>query len=161
MGTVFRMQLSILLVSLLVLGLVHAENKRKPKLFYVSTTSTTTTLSAFSLCFMTTTSFSSSACGKRKRRAAVAGPSDTDDLENLLKPSMRIESEEDLPQGLAKSNVERNGKYLLYWMTTTSISTLTTFTETRTIASLYCTPTSFKGTICGRRKKRDLEEAEE
>ena len=70
----------------------------------------------------------------------------------------------------------RQGKFLLYWMTTTSISTLTSFTATRstanvkfsknnidlcqlydnslpsTLGSLACTPSGYALSKCGKRK---------
>ena len=34
----------------------------------------------------------------------------------------------------------RQGKFLLYWLTTTSTSTATSFTATVSVVSVYCTP---------------------
>jgi hypothetical protein len=47
----------------------------------------------------------------------------------------------------------RNARFLVYWMTTTSMSTLTSYTSTLTIASLSCTPSSFELLLCGTGKK--------
>ena len=44
---------------------------------------------------------------------------------------------------------ERAGKFLLYWMTTTSTSTSTTYSSTSTLASLECTPNGFAISACG------------
>ena len=41
---------------------------------------------------------------------------------------------------------DREGKFLLYWMTTTSTST--TFTATTTVSSLACTPSGFTISNC-------------
>jgi len=77
------------------------------------------------------------------------------DQENLvdLAGITRIQEEE----GESVSDVEgtqkkdeqprdREGKFLLYWMTTTSTST--TFTATTTVSSLACTPSGFVISNC-------------
>merc|ERR1712037_346997 len=43
-------------------------------------------------------------------------------------------------RGKLKVNVNREGRFLLYWITTTSISTSTSFTITYTVSSAICTP---------------------
>ena len=43
---------------------------------------------------------------------------------------------------------ERKGKFLLYWMTTTSTSTTTTYTSTTTLHSISCTPSGFTISNC-------------
>ena len=43
---------------------------------------------------------------------------------------------------------QREGKFLLYWMTTTSVITTTSFTLTQTLASIACTPSSFVMSNC-------------
>ena len=40
----------------------------------------------------------------------------------------------------------REGRFLLYWITTTSISTSTSFTTTFTVSSVQCTPAG--ATLC-------------
>ena len=44
---------------------------------------------------------------------------------------------------------QREGKFLLYWMTTTSTTTTTTYTATASLSALECTPTSWTYTLCG------------
>jgi hypothetical protein len=46
---------------------------------------------------------------------------------------------------------ERNARFLVYWMTTTSLTTLTSYTATLTVASLSCTPSNFELTLCGKK----------
>ena len=46
----------------------------------------------------------------------------------------------------SKSEDGRDGKFLLYWMTTTSTST--TYTSTTTVSSLECTPSGFTISTC-------------
>ena len=41
----------------------------------------------------------------------------------------------------------RDGRFLLYWITTTSISTSTSFTTTFTVSSVKCTHTG--ANLCG------------
>ena len=43
----------------------------------------------------------------------------------------------------------REGKFLVYWMTTTSITTMTSYSATRTVASLICTPSGYGISQCG------------
>ena len=40
----------------------------------------------------------------------------------------------------SKVNMDREGRFLLYWITTTSISTSTSFTITYSVSSAMCTP---------------------
>ena len=47
-----------------------------------------------------------------------------------------------------RKEYEREGKFLLYWMTTTTTSTLTTYTATTTLGALECTPSSFGISQC-------------
>lgn len=48
-----------------------------------------------------------------------------------------------IPEGV------REGKFVLYWLTTTSTSTTTAYSTTSTIASLTCTPSGFGLSSCG------------
>ena len=43
----------------------------------------------------------------------------------------------------------REGKFLVYWMTTTSITTITSYSATNTMASIVCTPSNFGVSQCG------------
>merc|ERR1711936_1134280 len=111
----------------------HVE--RHPKLFFVSTSSTTSTLSTATLCYITTTPFSN-ACSGRKGRAINFEGASVDESE--LKPS---QLKEDVQSSMEKNSLDRQGRFLLYWITTTSISTSTSFTTTFSIFSVFCTPT--------------------
>ena len=56
-----------------------------------------------------------------------------------------------LSSGLEKKADEiraREARFLIYWATSTSYTTSTTFTGTSTIASLECTPPSFAISAC-------------
>merc|ERR1719210_642785 len=117
--------------------------KRDPKLFYVTTQSTTSTITTASFCY-TTNAALTAACKRKKKRA--------------LKHS-QVEMEEEEASKILPSDVQtwtdneagedRNAKFLVYWLTTTSTSTSTTYSTTSTLASLECTPSGFTLSVCG------------
>ena len=115
---------------------------RKPKLFFVSTSATTSTLQTLSICYVS--SATPAACTGRKRRSISLEPAESKSLDGMesegaVQPST-INREVDGGQ-------DREGRFLLYWITTTSISTSTSFTTTYTISSATCTPPG--GNLCG------------
>ena len=60
-----------------------------------------------------------------------------------------FESEVDSVEGTSDAvKNARNGRFLVYWMTTTSVSTSTSYTSTLTIGSLTCTPKYNPLTVC-------------
>ena len=62
-----------------------------------------------------------------------------------------MEIEDDLVTGGINEDSDRNGKFLLYWMTTTPTSTTTSFTVTQTLSALECTPAAgFSLNACGK-----------
>ena len=121
---------------------------RQPKLFFVSTSATTTTLQTSSICYVT--SAAPSACPGRKRRSISLEPVESkrrsislDGMEpdGAVQPStIDREVDGETLQDEASSNANREGRFLLYWITTTSISTSTSFTTTYSISSIACTP---------------------
>ena len=44
---------------------------------------------------------------------------------------------------------DRDGRFLLYWLTTTSTSTTTIYTGTSSLATLDCTPGGYTLNACG------------
>ena len=110
---------------------------RKPKLFFVSTSATTSTLQTASICYVSSATIAT--CTGRKRRTISL---DGDQPENAVQPStlkrrdVKVDSEQE-ELSLSKN---REGRFLLYWITTTSISTSTSFTTTFTVSSALCTP---------------------
>ena len=65
----------------------------------------------------------------------------------LVNENEDLEGEdEELESGLMES--ERAGRGILYWATSTDISTSTTYTGTSTLASLNCTPSGFTLSEC-------------
>ena len=112
------------------------EMTRKPKLFFVSTSATTSTLQTASICYVSSATIAT--CTGRKRRTISL---DGVEPEGAVQPSMfkrEVGSVQD--ETNSKANKRREGRFLLYWITTTSISTSTSFTTTFTVSSALCTP---------------------
>ena len=107
---------------------------RKPKLFFVSTSATTSTLQTASICYVSSATIAT--CTGRKRRTISL---DGDLPEGAVQPS-RKDIKVDSEQEELSLNKNREGRFLLYWITTTSISTSTSFTTTFTVSSALCTP---------------------
>merc|ERR1711863_40378 len=132
-------KVSLLVVFFLAAAESAKQVERHPKLFFVSTSSTTTTISTASVCYISSTSLTT--CSGRKRRAISFDGAQLDQSD--VEPSQ-------LTEGVRSSKelgTDRKGKFLLYWITTTSISTSTSFTTTFSIDSVLCTPTG--ASICG------------
>merc|ERR1711935_397602 len=103
--------------------------------FFVSTSATTSTSSTRSICYISTNS-GPVACSGRKRRTV----SIDFDAEENSKPSVQ-------PSAAQLKN-NKNGRFLLYWITTTSISTSTSYTTTITVSSVICTPSGTPFGFC-------------
>merc|ERR1712045_65711 len=123
---------------------------REPKLFFVSSSSTTSSLSTSTVCFKATAT-GAVACGKRKKRSMVVnGISEAD---GEIQPQRSFDAEDNSDPKLESgaedpTTSERDGRFLLYWLTTTSTSTTTIYTGTSTIASLDCTPSGYTVKEC-------------
>merc|ERR1712223_1999367 len=139
-------QIFLLLVGLVIIGAVQAQDEvnakevkakksRDPRLIYVSTASSTTTLLTQTICFMSSTTIK--ACKRKKRFTDV----------DVQKAAPEIAPE---IQDLKDVDAKRDARFLVYWMTTTSLSTLTSFTRTVTIGSLACTPSGYTLSVCGK-----------
>merc|ERR1712099_85439 len=116
------------------------EVARKPKLFFVSTSATTTTLQTASICYLSTDA-AYAACTGRKRRAITT----FSEMETEVQPK-----QDEVDSSLQEAeSAGRDGRFLLYWIPTTSISTSTSYTVTYTVSSVGCTPAS-GGNDCGR-----------
>ena len=112
------------------------EMTRKPKLFFVSTSATTSTLQTASICYVSSATIAT--CTGRKRRTISL---DGVEPEGAVQPSMfKREVGSVQEETNSKANKRREGRFLLYWITTTSISTSTSFTTTFTVSSALCTP---------------------
>merc|ERR1712137_852929 len=104
---------------------------REPKLFFVSSSSTTSTVTTFSNCYSTLTSVTAT-CGRKRRAITEQIDVDVDVAPSMVSP--------DLDSGMEdpESSNARQGKFLLYWLTT-STSTTTTYSATTTLY-LSCVP---------------------
>ena len=132
---------TLLLLSLAITAVSAADVARKPKLFYVSTSATTSTLSTHSICFISSKTALASCVGRKRRTLTLDGQAvDGPSLDPSQARQARGAAEVQPSQG-------KEGRFLLYWITTTSISTSTSFTTTLTISSVFCTPTG--ATLCG------------
>merc|ERR1712018_903004 len=122
-------RVSVLGLFLLVAAAASAKHQveRHPKLFFVSTSSTTSTIQTASVCYITTTTGFLGACTGRKRRAINF---------DEFKPSQM--KEEVVQSSMEEKSSDRKGRFLLYWITTTSIST--SITSTFSVYSVICTP---------------------
>merc|ERR1712173_542934 len=134
-------------VSLLVVFFLAAaasakkQVERHPKLFFVSTSSTTSTLKTASVCYATTATFAG-ACTGRKRRAINFDGASADESELKLS-----QLKEDVQSSREGRKMDREGRFLLYWITTPSISTSTSFTTTFSVTKVSCTPAG--ASLCG------------
>merc|ERR1712020_244814 len=141
--TALNMNQIILFLAFFGCAVLSEEVVRKPKLFFVSTSATTSTLQTLSICYVSTAA--PSACSGRKRRSISL---DEMEPEGAVQPStINREVNGEPLQDEASSIANREGRFLLYWITTTSISTSTSFTTTYTISSVACTPPG--GNLCG------------
>merc|ERR1711878_220591 len=117
---------------------------REPKLFFVSSSSTTSSLSTSTVCFKATAT-GAVTCGKRKKRSMVVnGISEAD---GEIQPQRSFDAEDNSDPKLESgaedpTTSERDGRFLLYWLTTTI------YTGTSTIASLDCTPNGYTVSEC-------------
>merc|ERR1712117_555168 len=148
---------SIATICLAIFAASAAEKSRHPRLFFVSSSSTTSTLSTTTLCYSTTgTGFTTTACAGRKKRAIYTDPvtGELRGLEDIIQPQEPVSFEEkekaneDELIESGRKEYEREGKFLLYWKTTTTTSTFTTYTATTTIGALGCTPSNFAISQC-------------
>merc|ERR1719411_2085648 len=120
----------------------QAEASRKPKLFYVTTKSSTSTLSTFSICFVSSDA-APVTCKRRKKRAGLNSDPIIDQEMANIEPS-------EVQSGLENEQEQRNARFLVYWLTTTSTSFSTVYSATSTLASLKCTPANFPYALCGK-----------
>merc|ERR1719163_2087865 len=110
-----------ILLALLTLAVVADDDVRKPKLFFVSTSATTSTLQTASVCYISSKTALGTCAGRKRRTISLDGV----EMEGKLQPS---QANQEVMS--AESSDKRDGRFLLYWITTTSISTSTSFTTT-------------------------------
>merc|ERR1712107_334463 len=129
--TALTMNQICLVVALFCSVVLSEEVVRNPKLFYVSTSATTSTLQTASICYLSSNA-ALGTCTGRKRRAITS----FSEIETKNQPK---QDEVDSSLQEAESG-DRDGRFLLYWITTTSISTSTSYTITYSVSSVLCTP---------------------
>jgi len=130
------MKIILFIVAAFCATALSDEVARKPKLFFVSTSATTSTLQTASICYVSSATIAT--CTGRKRRTISL---DGVEPEGAVQPSMfKREVDSVQEETNSKVNERREGRFLLYWITTTSISTSTSFTTTFTVSSALCTP---------------------
>merc|ERR1711893_38447 len=119
---------------------------RKPKLFFVSTSVSVSTLSTLTFCY--STDMVTAVCTSKKRRSILDSLFGESEEAKIIKPD---EAQDDLDSSIDEfdeEGVERDGKFLMYWLTTTSTTTSTSYTATSTLIISSCTPsTGFP--LCG------------
>merc|ERR1711899_432277 len=141
---------------------LQSSNDKKGRLFYVYTSKKTTTVFSASTCYVTATTVT--ACTRRKK-SIIADLYDEDaDISFDTVTSLREEDDDfaekdpslDASLEHLDSSIEdadksfRDAKVLLYWLTTTSVSTKYSYTQTFTVASIKCTPTGWGVSECGK-----------
>merc|ERR1712051_855819 len=118
--------------------------ERGARIFYVTTTSSVTTINTNTFCYLATTvSLAVPTCAKKRRRSLKiindhGGSSAARDIlpsRSDIEPDTEIESSQ---------GEQRQGKFVNYWITTTS----TSFTATSTIASVACSPIGWTYNVC-------------
>merc|ERR1739838_106438 len=145
-----RMQSVCLLAGIVCLVLASDEVGKSPRLFYVSTSASTTVISTASICYVSSAApdpvVACAGARRRKRRVVVDGETGL-----VVQPSQSgletSQSEDNKVQIEESPHMEREGRFLLYWITTTSISSSTTYTTTWSVSSAACTPPG--ADICG------------
>merc|ERR1711953_1302612 len=146
----FSISVIVLSMSLSVLAegeVLETNRPRNARLFMVSSSSTTS-VSTTTYCYVSGTTAITTACGKRKRSLEAV-----EHMEDIVSSSVvesldDVEGDTEVMSGESEPS-QRDPRFLLYWMTTTSTSTLTSFTATTSIGTLECTPSSFTISACG------------
>merc|ERR1712126_516304 len=128
--TALNMNQIILVVALFGSLVLSEEVVRKPKLFFVSTSATTSVLQTASICYVSTAAYATCSGGNRRAITAFS------EMETEVQPK---QDEVDSSLQEAESG-GRDGRFLLYWITTTSITTSTSYTLTYSVSAVTCTP---------------------
>merc|ERR1712045_302694 len=151
------MKSSLCVLSLVLTLALGAENKqpqasqRVKRQFFVSTTTSSTTLTTQSICYVKfqAASFMSvcTVSGRKKRSLNILQDKvEAHDEDIVASPVAR--EEDDADDVAEKQNVdiesgemlERNKRFLNYWLTITKTTTLTSYTTTSSLGSIICTP---------------------
>ena len=94
-------------------------------------------------------------CKRKKRSNFIDDAPSNTEIELIAPNPVSKFADEDVAEiskvvdvSSSKDIDEREAKFLNYWMTTTIISTFTSFTATSSLASLACTPIGYTGAGC-------------
>ena len=118
---------------------------RKPRFFFVTTSSVTQSVTSATLCYKTGTPAAGATIGAcRKKRSLFRTARLPKDI---IQASHQVESPEDEPSSYMADG--REGRFLLYWITTTTRSTTTIYSTTITISDVDCTVNSSLMEECG------------
>merc|ERR1712121_117896 len=133
-----KMKSVCLLAIIVCVVLASEEVGKSPRLFYVSTSASTTVISTAALCYVTSSTPTMTCPGRKKRRVVMDGETGL-----MVQPSQSgvgtLKSEDDRELIENSPHMERDGRFLLYWITTTSISSSTSYTTTWSVSSVTCT----------------------
>merc|ERR1712133_342467 len=134
---VIKMKVFCLLCIVFSISGASREAGRKPRLFLVSTSSTTLTVSTASVCYVTAATGLVTCTGRKKRRSILEVEGMEDKILEPSKSGWKSDKETD-------NEIGRVGRFFLYWITTTSISTTTSYTTTYSVSTATCTPPGAK-----------------
>ena len=115
---------------------------RKPRFFFVTTSSVTSTFETASVCYVTTTN--TGTCTGRKKRSMFRRARLPGDTVLPSQPTRENELESSEAEPSSPMLDGREGRFLLYWITTTSRSISTSYTTTYSVSDVKCTPEGAK-----------------
>jgi len=118
---------------------------REPRFFFVTTSSITSILPTASLCYVKTAAANfEGECTGRKKRSFFRTPR----LPKGTFQPTKVIREDELESSKAEPSSHeaegREGRFLLYWITTTSRSISTSYTTTYSVSDVKCTPKGAK-----------------
>ena len=139
-------------------------SRRNERLFWVSRSTSTSVLSTTTVCF--TGAATVTACTRRRRNIETynSGDKSWETTNNFQTPVNIVGWSEDLDiepshvQQVSGSEAdlepeteisERAARFLMYWTTSTKVSTSTSYTVTSILGTLECTPSNFAYSSCG------------
>ena len=122
-------------------GHSYSFSLRKPRFFFVTTSSITSIMETASVCYQTTAAanFNGECPGRKKRSFFRNGrlPKDTFQPTTVIRED-ELESSKAEPSAYEAEG--REGRFLLYWITTTSRSISTSYTTIYSVTNAQCTP---------------------
>merc|ERR1712002_755220 len=121
-----KMKSVYLLATIVCVALASEVAGKSPRLFYVSTSASTTVISTVSICYVTSATAPLVCPGRKKRRVVVDGETGL-----MVLPSQSgvetLKTEDDRELIENSPHMERDGRFLIDWITTTAISFSTSY----------------------------------